>query len=128
MNCPLCGELLISENHHGFTMYYCPKMVDVKDASLFKMVDVKDESLFKQSHYWVNCTLHRHIMIVLPYKIVSYLNPEYKKYSVIKKYFDEDVSYFYTVFDTEDIGDNVYIKPASEEKILNRVKTIMVFS
>lgn len=117
MNCPLCGELLISENHHGFTMYYCPKMVDVKE-----------ESQFKQSHYWVNCTLHRHIMIVLPYKIVSYLNPEYKKYSVIKKYYDEDVSYFYIVFDTEDIGDNVYIQPESEEKILNRVKTIMVFS
>lgn len=104
--CPLCKQTLTYDKDWG--CWACPTMILLSDKA-----DVATHYSFAPVH-------NRHIMIVLPYRVMTF--PDY---SVIGKVNDDGK--FYTILDTRKLGMNP-IFPKSQKDLLARIKTILVFS
>lgn len=108
VNCPMCGAKL--KYSEGWGCLHCP-------------VEVVLSSKYKQYHYSYADKYCRHIMIVPPYRVMTF-----KNYSVVGKHEDAGLhQVFITILDTRELNIDP-ILPNAPKELLNRVKTILVFS
>lgn len=109
MNCPICNETLNSgtvfTNHYN---YSCDTRV------------ILNPILPSASHYLLNSNINQHIMIVMPYRIITTT-----QLSLIQKH--NGNGKFNTLLNTQDLHLEP-IQPASEKELINRIETILVFS
>lgn len=114
--CPLCNDVLIKQSS---TNFFCPKMIHIKGleySSHYKIF-----STYPKKSPWGH-TNHRQIMIVHPYKVYTY----YNNMSILGK-FDDD-GYVQIIMRNNSEFNIPPILPAKESILLNRVRTIALFS
>lgn len=110
MICPFCNKQLVNKHIN----YYCcstPAHLCQKPSNSHYQIllDMTDNEIVQI------------IMIVLPYKIITYPN----EYSIIRKL--DNTGNFYTMLNTSDLNVGP-IYPKSEAELLGRIETILVFS
>ena len=106
MICPLCSNTLNFDSHWG--CWACPTMVLLSNKA-----DVA-------THYSFEPKTKRHVMITMPYRVMTW-----DDYSLIGKVNDDGK--FALIADSRKLRIKP-IKPKPEKEMLNRVRTILVFS
>lgn len=119
MKCPLCNNLL----HNKFNFSYCPTIIK-------ELYEGHSNTHYRFERYDDKYGIEeQHVMIVFPYRILTFNGfDSYKPYSIIEK-FNESIGLFNTISISNDKNwrlDPIF--PTIESKLLSRIQTIVIFS
>lgn len=106
MTCPLCSQTMF----RGKDVYTCPLKIVFNPS-------------YATTHFHTTKFFNsiRHVMIVMPYRVVTFEN----NYSVIQMHTCD--GFFDTILDTRELHIPPII-PTEQSALLNRIETILVFS
>lgn len=105
MNCPICDRLLYFDE--VYQELFCSK-----DANF---------GTYTTKHYMCSRTWQRETIWVPPYKIITY---KLLQFSIIEKYKNDT---FNVILHTKELNVGPIV-PRSEQEMLNRIQTLLVFS
>lgn len=103
--CPICNKPLKLRSVAGVQVYECPSVIEIVPTNLTSHYVVEKDSMFEIQH-----------MIVLPYSIDTYANSAKSR---LYKLQDQRWKLLHEVS---------VIKPESEDKLLERIQKLLVFS
>lgn len=119
IRCPMCNRYMLTDSFDS-NIYFCDTRVDWDQRNVYHYKQQIPSSTYTYGHH----EPIRHVMIVPPYRIVSYNDhsviQKLKKNSVFSLTFD------FTI-DTRDLNLDP-ILPMPEKDLLSRINTILVFS